>query len=161
MCTEDNLFLNELILELAGNNKDALNEIFRLMGARMKGVALRCLKNKNYADDVVSEAFFKIVKKADTFKKGTNGIGWICQIVRNTAYDYNKMDIKYPKIRFDLVDNYLPAEESGVKDDFAYLEEALKKLSSIEFKVITLHYWDYMSLAEIAKEIKKNKIRYF
>lgn len=158
MFTEDNLFLNELILELADNNTKALEEIYRIMGARMKGIALKSLKTKYYADDVVSEAFFKIVKKANTFKKGTNGISWICRIVRNTAYDYNKLEIRYPKIRFDIVDDNMTVtdkrEDAEIRE---CLENALRKLSSIEYRVITLHYWEYMTIREISREIKKPK----
>ena len=50
------------------------------------------LCDANYAEDLLSDVYLKVVRKADSFKKGYNGLNWLIKIVKNEAINYN---IKY------------------------------------------------------------------
>ncbi|MCH5154545.1 MAG: sigma-70 family RNA polymerase sigma factor [Clostridiales bacterium] len=77
--------INQLIAWIARGNEAALNELARLVSARMLSIARAVVHDRALAEDVVQESFIKIVNKAHRFKQNTNGYAWLCKIVHNTA----------------------------------------------------------------------------
>ncbi len=98
--------INNFILYVAKGYPQALEAIYENIGGRMLSVAFSVLKDRYLAEDVVQDSFLKIAKNARRFEPGTNGIAWICKIVRNTALDYLKREKKITKVNvedcFDL-----------------------------------------------------------
>ena len=62
---------------------------------------LYCLtRNKDLAEDLAQDTFFKAIRKIDTFKKESKLSTWLCQIAKNLWYDELKKNkkIDYLKI---------------------------------------------------------------
>ena len=51
--------------------------------------------NTHIAEELTQETFFKALKKVDDFRGDCDLRVWLCQISRNTYYDYLKKNKKY------------------------------------------------------------------
>ena len=145
--------INNFILYVAKGYPQALEAIYENIGGRMLSVAFSVLKDRYLAEDVVQDSFLKIAKNARRFKPGTNGIAWICKIVRNTALDYLKREKKITKVNVeDCFD--LGAADVGLErsENAIILENALKKLSPDQRTVVYYRYYLDYTERDIAKE---------
>lgn len=51
--------------------------------------------NTHIAEELTQETFFKALKKVDDFRGDCDLRVWLCQISKNTYYDYLKKNKKY------------------------------------------------------------------
>lgn len=75
----------ELILACKKNKRKAQQKLFDLYSPKMNGVLMRYLKSKEYREDVLIEAFFKVFSNLDRFRGEGSFEGWIRRIVVNEA----------------------------------------------------------------------------
>lgn len=145
--------INNFILYVAKGYPQALEAIYENIGGRMLSVAFSVLKDRYLAEDVVQDSFLKIAKNAHRFKQDTNGIAWVCKIVRNTALDYLKREKKITKVNIDDCFD-LGAADVGLdrSENAIILENALKKLSSDQRTVVYYRYYLDYTVRDIAKE---------
>lgn len=61
---------------------------------------LMCLsKNKEIAEDLTQETFYKMIKKINTYKGKAKFSVWLCEIAKNTYYDELRKNKKYQKMK--------------------------------------------------------------
>ena len=157
MIESDGDKLNRLILAVADGDADSLDGILSLAGGKMTAVAVG-LVGRDYAEDVVHDAFIKIVRFAKSFRQGVNAYGWIVKIVKNTALDY----LKANKLKREISDTELFTLSSldyspEKRENALALEQALSRLEADERKVIYFVYYLEMTVREIAGEMKLSK----
>lgn len=74
------------LLECAAGRAGAISGIYVNEAARMRAVARRIVRDHDYADDVIHEAFAQILRDARHFDPARGSArAWIYTIVRNTA----------------------------------------------------------------------------
>ena len=76
-----------LVDECVSGNAKAQRMLFERYSAKMLGVAIRYIKDKERAEDVLQDAFIKVFKNLKKFKHYGSLEGWIRRIVVNTALD--------------------------------------------------------------------------
>ena len=119
------------------------------------------VKNREIAEDLASEAWFKIMNKIDKFQpeKEHQVSVWIFTIVRNNMFDYFKKN----KQVFDNSEEILEFLEADVEDyDKKIDDEIMRKiiisemenLSKQEKEIINLKYFSDMKNIEISKLLK-------
>ncbi|WP_228339871.1 sigma-70 family RNA polymerase sigma factor [Marinobacter sp. F3R08] len=80
--------LSGLILRVAQRDREAFALLYQDTAAKLLGTALRILRDRGWADDVIQESYIKIWQKADQFQPGRSSpITWLVSIARNTAID--------------------------------------------------------------------------
>ncbi len=142
--------VNRNLLRIAKGNIKSLNDLYILTGRILFVMAKKYLCDANYAEDLLSDVYLKVVRKADFFKKGYNGLNWLIKIVKNEAINYN---IKYGRRKtVELNENIHSAQD--VEDSLSRLlvEEALQNLDEEEKHLIYLKYWEGYTVREIAQE---------
>lgn len=146
--------INRLIKRIAKNDEEALVELFDGTKRQLYYLAKKYLQNKNDAEDVLSVAYLKIYQNSKKYNEKYNGFNWIHEIVKNTAYDFNRKEAR----RIEVVEyddqTYRKEEESLSKAKVEEIHEALKVLDKKEYKVIQLKIWENETLTEIANELK-------
>ena len=112
------------------------------------------LRNKNDAEDLVSEIFLKVYENLDTFDASLASVStWIYTITRNTVTDYFRSNRTYPELPEELSDG------GGVdcvilqKESLAALGKALGKLDERRRALVILKYYRKMSLKDIASKM--------
>lgn len=121
-------------------------------------IAVRIVKNREDAEDIVQEAFVKCYHSLHLFKGDSKFSTWLYRIVYHTALDAVRKQNRYPStISIDKVDYSGISEVSGVLDQMfnvqlaAILKAAIEKLNPQQQTIITLYYYDCLSLKEIAE----------
>jgi len=80
--------LEDLLASTATGNRDAFKTLYERCSAKLFGVILRILKNKEKAEDVLQDVFLKIWQKAGTYNAAYGKpITWMATIARNRAID--------------------------------------------------------------------------
>jgi RNA polymerase sigma factor (sigma-70 family) len=73
---------------VAGGDRSALQQLYQATSAKLFGVCLRILSNKDESEDVLQEVYLTIWRRADRFEAGRASVmTWISTIARNRAID--------------------------------------------------------------------------
>jgi RNA polymerase sigma-70 factor (ECF subfamily) len=114
------------------------------------------VRNKEIAEDVTSDIFFKALRAITSFSEGQSFRAWIYTIARNTLVDHYR---KHKDVQTldaddapDVVDEGEDIEER--QHNILLLEqvkESLKKLSDTQQEIVTMRVWDELSYKEIAE----------
>lgn len=80
--------LLQLIGEVAGGNKSAFARLYALTHAKLLGVALRILRDRALAEDVLQESYVKVWRHAASYDPTiASPMTWMATIVRHGAID--------------------------------------------------------------------------
>lgn len=129
-----------------------LAQVYSEYQGKVMGYLRARINNRAEAEDLCSEVFEKILRKAEGYDESKAALGtWIFSITRNTLIDH------YRRARpsAELDENI--AEEGELEDGLlenetlSELAAALKKLPEQLRDIIVLRYYDGKPLTEIAK----------
>lgn len=149
--------LNDLIIDVANGDMQALDGIFFRVSRQMTAVALSIVGDRMTAEDVVSDSFVKIVKFAKKYQQ-EEPLGWILRIVRNTALDAVRARGRKKEVgienSYSIVDQNYSYEK---RVESLELENAINRLAEDERKGILLRYFYDMTIRDVAKELHLTK----
>ncbi len=121
-------------------------------------VAMKILKNNEEAEEVSQDVFLKVFQALPTFKGGSKFSTWVYRIAYNRSLDYLKklgrgiatasID-EYQDFHIPTLENALEALEN--RDRKHTIKEAMKELAVEDSLVLTLHYFEELSLKEISE----------
>ncbi|WP_281411699.1 sigma-70 family RNA polymerase sigma factor [Starkeya sp. ORNL1] len=150
---------NELRRALEGcahGDRASLHLIYEQLAPRMVGVAMRLLRRKELAEEVVHDTFVRIWEKAPTFDPARGEpTAWIFAILRNRA-----LNVLRGEGRTDLVEDFEPmalaSDAPNAEAIVAALSEAgalrrcLDRLDPLRRQAVVLVYARGLSHGEIA-----------
>jgi RNA polymerase sigma-70 factor (ECF subfamily) len=80
--------LLQLLTEVARGNKSAFAKLYGLTHAKLLGVALRILRDRALAEDVLQESYLKVWRHAASYNPAiASPMTWMATIVRHGAID--------------------------------------------------------------------------
>jgi RNA polymerase sigma factor (sigma-70 family) len=121
--------------------------------------ALSLAKNREIAEDITSETFFKAMNSLSSFKGKSDIRVWLCSIAKNSYFSY----LRRYKLESEI-SNSIP--DSGYKDIQTRIEEAelkedlkaqIDKLNSPYREVLLLRVYRELSFKRIAEIMKKTE----
>jgi RNA polymerase sigma-70 factor (ECF subfamily) len=127
-------------------------------------IALKITKNEQDSEEIVQDSFVKAFKGLNNFKNESQFSTWFYRIVYNTAIS----SIRHKKLISIEIDEKLTGSlennqiESAIKnldenDRKQLINEALAKLNAIDYTILSLYYYEDLSLKEISKIVEKDK----
>ena len=85
---EPRIVLLDLLADVAQGNKSAFARLYGMTNRKLFGVALRTLKNRNLAEDVLQETYLRIWRNAASYDPAiASPMAWMATIVRHGAID--------------------------------------------------------------------------
>jgi len=120
------------------------------------------VKNKDVADDLLSETFLKAFKNIDKFTKDISFEMWLKTIANNHSIDFirsinkeqNNVYVDDDLLKeFIYTDNSNPEKELIKKEEYGRFERGLVSLSKKQEEVLRCRYNDNMSYKEIAEKL--------
>lgn len=117
---------------------------------RLYAIALSFTKNSSDAEDILQNVFLKLWKYEKSFENETHIDKWLTSVCVNECKNYIKSPFKKRSVLLDEVKESYTFEEENDFDLFKAVMELPKK----ERIVIHLHYYEDMSVREIAKTLK-------
>lgn len=149
-----------LLGRIARGDRAALAELFQREAGRLIAVALRIVRRRDLAEEVVQDSFVAIWQRAGQFDANKGSArGWLTTIVRNRA-----LNLLRDGARLDFVDGDTLADLGDRRGDalraFALLPErdalrhCLDLLDGPKREAILLAYVVGMSHGEVASELR-------
>lgn len=143
---------------------DGDTNVFAVLVDRYKDLvftlALRMLKNREEAEEVSQDTFIKTFKSLSKFKGDSKFSTWIYKITYNTCLDrikkisrtYNTVTIdEFTEHQVKTIDNALDNMEQEERKQT--IQDCLQLLPSEDSFLLTLFYFEELSLDEISKTI--------
>jgi RNA polymerase sigma factor (sigma-70 family) len=127
-------------------------------------IALKITKNELDSEEIVQDSFVKAFRGLSNFKNQSQFSTWFYRIVYNTAIS----SIRHKKhIAIEINDKLTSTLENNqvegaIKnldewDRKQLIKEALAKLNAIDYTILSLYYYEDLSLKEISKIVGKDK----
>jgi len=153
---------NLVLLTLAGDQRAYEYLVLRYQNA-VKASAALITKNGFMAQDVAQDAFVTAWMKLNTLQEPEKFGAWVCRIAKNCAV--NTVRRYGSLIPLDTVENYLleedpsqnPAELYAMSEERCEINESMEKLPQTVAAIIRLHYFEGLSVAEIADRMRMSE----
>jgi RNA polymerase sigma-70 factor, ECF subfamily len=151
--------LATLLAEVASGDKSAFARLYGLTSRKLFGVALRVLRDRTAAEDIVQEVYVRIWRNAASFDvKLASPIAWMASIVRHCAIDTlrkRKLETlefsdESARVEAETAD---PAEEIDLAQRRAIAFAAIRKMDPAKRDLILLAYVREQSRDSLARTL--------
>src|SRR5258708_6038676 len=142
-----------LIRRLTSGDHRALGEFYDLYAGLVNGLALRILRDRAEAEDVVQEVFVQVWRQAARFdpRRGSPE-AWLCTIARTRALDR----LRRRTSRRAAASSGAPgAAASPGSEEALAVRKALGGLSPDERRALELAYYEGFTQSEIAERLRE------
>ena len=147
------------------DSRAALRELYDLTSGRLYGVALRVVGNRDWAEDVLQEAYLNIWRIAGDYRATLSPpFAWMGLIVRSRALDFlrrrnsERADaaLELDAAISDTVagDSPDPMDASHASAQARALHQCLRQLEPRQREVVTLAYLRDLSHSELAAQLR-------
>ncbi len=131
------------------SEENYFNELAKRYYASALSMARIRLFNKGNAEDVVQEAFLRIIKKCGTHKSGMLFAPWFYMILKNTCADFARKEI----VRKNGESGIISEIEIKSPESALSFEETIKCLSAEEQEILICRFIYNLTFPEIAIEL--------
>ncbi|MBV7539686.1 sigma-70 family RNA polymerase sigma factor [Acidovorax sp. sic0104] len=157
--------LMNLLDRIAARDDSALKSLYESTSSRLFGLALRVLRNRDAAEDVLQESFLTIWRSAGNYRASLSPpMAWMGLIVRSRALDALR---KRSSDRADLMnelddtladtlegDSTNPMDATDASEQAFALHQCLGKLENKQREVVSLAYLRDLSHGDLAEQLK-------
>jgi RNA polymerase sigma factor (sigma-70 family) len=149
---EDQFYINKI--------KEGNTDLYAVLVDRYKNmaytIAMKVLGNKDDSQDVAQESFIKAFQQLHTFKGNSKFSTWLYTIVYRTAiskWKENRLEIQSIDDsiheRFTHEQTFQPYNQLQIKEEQAFVNQAIQRLPRTEALLVTLFYINESSIKEI------------
>jgi len=121
-------------------------------------LALRILKNREEAEEVVQESFVKAFLSISRFREESSFSTWLFRIVYNSSISVTRKkkreSVPIEQVgegRVDFVELDDALKQLSDKERRAYIHKALHRLDETDFTILSLFYYEDKPLKEVSK----------
>ena len=143
----------------------ALRELYDLTSSKLYGVALRVVTNRDWAEDVLQDAYLNIWRIAADYRAALSPpMAWMGVIVRSRALDFLRrrasqradaaLELDEAIAETVAGDSPNPIDTSQASEQALALHECLRKLEARQREVVSLAYLRDLSHSELADQLK-------
>jgi RNA polymerase sigma-70 factor (ECF subfamily) len=155
--------LADLLARCALHDQAALRRLYELASAKLFGVAMRILRRRDWAEDVLQESFVAVWNHAQRYDVNKSApMTWMSSIVRNRSLDWLRRSreetVSEERERmFEEIADEAPGPDMLLQrsTDASALAECLRGLSHGERQSLTLAYYFGMSHLELANHLRE------
>ena len=139
-------------------------EMFDREGASLVRLARIFCDDRNAAEDLVQEAFIRLHRSAASIRDLGRAPAFLRSIVINLARDHNRRGLMSLRHRSTADRPPIPSEPADlamVDEESAAVLTALRSLPERQRACLVLHYYEELSIAEVAEAlgISKNSVK--
>lgn len=132
-------------------------EVVRTYSDMIYGVAMRYVRDRNEAEEVYSDVFYRYFRRVRTFDSEEHRKAWFLRVTINCSKDH-LMGRRYDEeIQDDMFASVsISGTEEASLDEIMDVRDALKRLDDEYREVIELYYFNQLSVSEIASMLQKS-----
>ncbi len=146
-------------------SEGALRELYELSSGKLYGLAIKVVGNREWAEDVLQEAFLTIWRSAGDYRAALSPpLAWMGMIVRSRALDFLRRRAAERADAAREIDEAIsetvagdspdPADTTQASEQAWALHECLRKLEARQREVLSLAYLRDLSHGELAEQLK-------
>ena len=159
--------LHRLLGQIALRNHQALRSLFELLSPRLLAIAMRILRDRSLAEDVLQEVFINLWEKIDQMPAlHTHPLAWLTSMVRNKCIDATRKVRPEVPLEWtdgdgqthshDVVDeNSRPEAQLQSSQGDAKVDECMQKLGDEPRQAVRLAYLEGLTHMELADRLNK------
>ena len=145
-----------LVARLNAGDPAALEDAFRIYGARCAAIAGRILRDTVRAEDAVQEAFLSLWRRRGGLTVRTAGIGpWLSVVTRNAALETLRRDTRRAQREIRAAEPDAPIDPqvvAGAQFEAQRVRAAIAELPPEQRSIVESSYFGFHTLAQIAAE---------
>ena len=149
--------LIEALVATGREDRAAFRTLYRLTSAKLFGVCLRICQDRSAAEDVLSDVYLLIWRRAGAYEPGrASPITWLATIARNRAIDWRRSVANRPSTTLDDAPDIADEEPSAVdrllrSEEDSRLHLCLDQLDDKQRRAIRTAFFDGLTYAELAE----------
>ncbi len=153
----------EIVLRIAGGDRDAFRRLFHRHADQANALALRVLRQPFLAEEAVQDAFLAVWSNAAAYDPRRGSVrAWLMGMVHNRAVDLVRREESQRRRAEATVSVGEPAVEDpaedvvrqvGSREEGVRVRSALEELPTDQRRVIELMYFDGLSQSRIAERL--------
>ena len=149
--------LTEALVATGREDRTAFRALYSLTSAKLFGVILRICNDRQAAEEVLSDVYLTIWKRAGAYEPGrASPISWLATIARNRAIDWRRSVARTPSTPLDeapdIADDRPSAIDTIVADESArQLHLCLDALDDKQRVAIRAAFFEGLTYAELAE----------
>ena len=154
-----------LIDRIALSDEKALRELYDITSSKLYGVAVRVVTNRDWAEDVLQEAFINIWRIAGDYKSTLSPpMAWMALVVRSRGLDFLRRRASERADRTQELDDVIsdtvagdspnPMDSAQASQQAKALHNCLSQLENKQREVVSLAYMRDLSHGELAEQLK-------
>src|SRR5262249_9157878 len=143
----------ELLMRVRTRNRPALYILYERYGAKALGLSYKILRDRDLAEEIVVDAFWRVWQRADQFQVGRGRFAsWFCGIVRHLAIDeVRRREARPAPSQDDQIELALASDTTREEDltdvvarrlNADTVQNALNALPPAQREVIRLAYFE-------------------
>ncbi len=145
--------LTEIIEGCYQNSRKHQEALYNLYASKMLGVVLTYTRDRELAQDILHDGFFKVFKKFDQYNVSWSLSGWVRRIIINTAIDHFRKTNRISSIDFqeavNLAGSYDATSENSKTKDLSTLINMLPVGARTIFNLYTIEGYKHTEIAEM------------
>ena len=154
-----------LLDRVALADESALKTLYELTSSKLYGVAVRVVTNREWAEDVLQEAYLNIWKVAGTYKSSLSPpMAWMGLLVRSRGLDFLRRRASDRADRMQELDEMIsdtvagdspnPMDTTQASEQAWALHQCLSQLENKQREVVSLAYLRDLSHSELAEQLR-------
>ena len=155
--------LSDLLARCALRDQRAFATLYQFSSAKLFAVAVRITRRRDWAEEVLQEAFVNIWNHAAGYNSTKSApMTWMTAIVRNRALDWLRrpreveIDEEHEELMASIADESPGPEELLRRSlEAGELAECMKALTEQQQRSITLAFFHGLSHGELADQMRK------
>ena len=164
--TPENQRLVELLQRVALQDHASFKQLYDLTSAHLYGVAMRFVRKRELADEILQDAFINVWQQAGGYSATlSTPMTWLISIVRNKSLDR----LRKGKLEFDCASADDPAQDPGHEEaadhadphelyaaatETLELNRCLSLLEPAQRQSLALAYYNGLSHSEVAEHLQ-------
>jgi RNA polymerase sigma-70 factor (ECF subfamily) len=144
-----------LVCAIAGGDRHAMQVLYARHNVRVYRFVLRLIKDKSLAEDLVSEVFIEIWRRAGSFKRKSQVCTWMLAIARYKALSALRVRSDEQLDEDAAATIADPADDAETtinkRDRSATIRKCLAQLPALHREVLDLVYYHEKSVQEVAE----------
>lgn len=154
-----------LLDRVARADESALRELYDLTSSKLYGVAVRVVSKREWAEDVLQEAYLNIWRIAQDYQATLSPpMAWMGLVVRSRGLDFLRRRASERIDRMQELDDMIsdtvagdaanPMDTTQASEQAWALHQCLKQLEGKQREVVSLAYLRDLSHSELAEQLK-------
>jgi RNA polymerase sigma factor (sigma-70 family) len=157
--------LTALLDRVAVADEAALRQLYDLTSPKLYGVAVRVVTNREWAEDVLQEAYLNIWRIAADYKASLSPpMAWMALVVRSRGLDFLRRRTADRADHVQELDEVIsetvagdspnPMDVAAASQQARALHDCLQQLENKQREVVSLAYMRDLSHGELAEQLK-------